>query len=155
MKWVARLFGSSDKNSLNGSREVLKDSRLQILNVTRQTVLANRAEVADTAAKRNKGLLGRDGLAAGEGLWIVPCEGVHTFGMRFPIDLVYLDRNKRVKKVRNNVPAYRLSACLTAHSILELPSGTVHKTQTRSGDVLDFMPAVLSAENDSLTSTQS
>jgi len=46
--------------------------------------------VADRPATRNKGLLGRNSLASGEGLWIVPCEAIHTFGMRFPIDLVYL-----------------------------------------------------------------
>src|ERR1039457_3053019 len=64
------------------------DLRLQIFNLTRQTVLATSLEVADSGPKRNKGLLGRDRLARGEGLWIVPCEAVHTFGMRFPIDLV-------------------------------------------------------------------
>ncbi|MGA2220107.1 MAG: DUF192 domain-containing protein, partial [Terracidiphilus sp.] len=75
-------------------------------------------EVADTGAKRSKGLLGRKGLAPGEGLWIVPCESVHTIGMQFPIDLVYIDRKKRVKKIRSAVPPWRLSACLSAHSII-------------------------------------
>ncbi len=68
---------------------------LQVTNVTRGTVLATRLEAAHTGAKRRKGLLGRDGLAAGDGLWIAPCESVHTFFMRFPIDLVYLDREKK------------------------------------------------------------
>jgi hypothetical protein len=101
-------------------------------------VLATRLEVADSGPKRNKGLLGRDGLAPGEGLWIVPCESVHTFFMRFPIDLVYLDRNTTVKKVRHAVGAWRLSACLSAHSILELPAGTIRNTQTRPGDTLEI-----------------
>jgi uncharacterized membrane protein (UPF0127 family) len=86
-------------------------------------------------------LLGRSGLAAGHGLWIVPCEAVHTFGMRFAIDLVYLDRKMRVKKVRSNVPPWRLSACLSAHSVLELAPGTVVKTGVRAGDVLEFLEA--------------
>jgi hypothetical protein len=115
--------------------------RLQVTNLTRGTVLATRMEVARTGPKRNKGLLGRDGLAPGEGLWIVPCESVHTFFMRFPIDLVYLDREKRVKKVRSDVGSWRLSACFSAHSILELPSGTVRATQTQRGDALEFSPA--------------
>ena len=79
----------------------------QAVNVTRGTVLATRLEVAGTGPSRNKGLLGRDGLLPGEGLWIVPCEAVHTFFMRFPIDLVYLDRKNRIKKVRSSVGAWR------------------------------------------------
>jgi uncharacterized membrane protein (UPF0127 family) len=61
--------------------------------------------------------------------------------MRFPIDLVYLDRKNTVKKVRSAVGAWRLSACLSAHSILELPAGTIQDTQTKVGDVLEFSPA--------------
>jgi hypothetical protein len=116
------------------------DTRLTVRNLTRQTVLATGLEVADTGPKRNKGLLGRDGLETGGGLWIVPCESVHTFFMRFPIDLVYLDRRYRVRKVRNAVGRWRISACLSAHSILELPAGTVVSTQTQKGDVLEFSP---------------
>jgi uncharacterized membrane protein (UPF0127 family) len=119
-----------------------RNSRLKVLNLTRQAVLADCVEVADHGATRRKGLLGRSGLAAGEGLWIVPCESVHTFGMKFPIDLVYLDRNKKVKKVRSGVPPWRLSACLSAHSVIELASGTIHTTQTRPGDTLEFSPAL-------------
>ena len=63
-------------------------------------------------------------------------------GMKFPIDLVYLDRNKKVKKVRSGVPPWRLSACLSASSVLELASGTVHTTQTQPGDWLEFSPAL-------------
>lgn len=114
--------------------------RLQLSNLTRKTVLASSVEVADHGAKRSKGLLGRDSLPAGEGLWIVPCEAVHTFGMRFPIDLVYIDRNKRVKKVRSAVRAWRISGCLSAYSVIELPSGTVRATRTEPGDMLGFSP---------------
>jgi len=106
--------------------------------VTRQTVLAQAADVADTSAKRRTGLLKHERLEPGEGLWIVPCESVHTFFMKFPIDLVYLDKRKRVRKVRHAVPAWRLSADLMAHSILELPAGTVAETGTVPGDELAF-----------------
>jgi uncharacterized membrane protein (UPF0127 family) len=75
-------------------------------------------------------------LEPGEGLWIVPCEAVHTFFMKFPIDLVYLDKKKVVKKIRHAVPAWRLSGCLTARSVLELPAGTVKQTGTLAGDQL-------------------
>jgi hypothetical protein len=116
------------------------DSRLKIWNLTRETVLAHSVEVADHGAARRKGLLGRDGLPAGEGIWIVPCESVHTFAMRFPIDLIYLDRHKKVKKVRTGVAPWRMSACLSAHSVLEFASGTVEPTGTRPGDQLEFSP---------------
>lgn len=115
-------------------------SCLRIRNLTRQTEIASCAEVADTSATRSKGLLGRTGLPPGGGLWIVPCESVHTFFMKFPLDLIYLDRKKRVKKVRGNVGPWRLSACLSAHSIIELPAGTVQNTQTHRGDQLEFAP---------------
>jgi uncharacterized protein len=114
------------------------DHRLLVTNPARGSVLATCLEVADSGPKRNKGLLGRDGLAPGEGLWIVPCESVHTFFMRFPIDLVYLDRKNRIKKVRDSVGPWRLSACLSAHSVIELPAGTIRNTQTQPGDMLEF-----------------
>lgn len=117
------------------------DSFLRVTNPARGTVLALRLETADSGAKRSKGLLGRNGLGSGEGLWIVPCESVHTFFMRFAIDLVYLDRKNRVKKVRRTVGPWRISACLSAHSVLELPAGTIQKTQTQAGDTLEFAPA--------------
>lgn len=106
-------------------------------NQTRKTVLAQAADVADSSAKRRTGLLKHERLAPGEGLWIVPCESVHTFFMKFPIDLVYLDKKRKVKKVRHAVPAWRLSACLSAHSVLELPAGTVEQTRTAVGDELE------------------
>lgn len=114
--------------------------RLQVINLTRGTVLASSLDVADRGETRRKGLLGRKSLAPGEGLWIVPCESVHTFRMQFAIDLVYLDKKKRIRKIRSSVGPRRVSACLTAHSVLELPSGTILDTQTQVGDVLEFAP---------------
>ena len=112
--------------------------RVKVHNETRQTLLANVADVADTARARRTGLLGHASLKPGEGLWIVPCEAVHSFGMKFAIDLVYLDRKKRVRKVRKAMMPRRLSACVTAHSVLELPSGTIASTATSPGDQLQF-----------------
>jgi uncharacterized membrane protein (UPF0127 family) len=128
----------------------MPDKRFLVTNLTRSTVLATRLDVADSGPKRNKGLLGRDGLASGEGLWIVPCESVHTFFMRFPIDLVYLDRKNKVKKVRSAVGAWRLSACLSAHSVLELPAGTIRNTQTQPGDTLEMTPVVPAGDSPDL-----
>lgn len=117
----------------------LAPHRLKIVNLTRQTELASSAEMAGTGPERRKGLLGRSSLSPGEGLWIVPCESVHTFFMKFPIDLIYIDRKKQVKKVRSNVHPWRLSACLSAHSIIELPAGTISGSQTMPGDKLEFV----------------
>lgn len=122
-----------------------EEPNLRVTNTTRNTVLATSMEVASSAAKRNKGLLGRDRLAPGEGLWIIPCESVHTFWMRFPIDLVYLDRKKRICKLKRSVPAWRLSACLRAHSVIELPAGTIERTHTIPSDILEFSPATNAA----------
>jgi uncharacterized membrane protein (UPF0127 family) len=128
------------RNILVKRLEPEPDVRLTVTNTTRNTVLATQLELAGTPEKRNKGLLGRKGLAPGSGLWIVPCESVHTFFMQFPIDLVYLDRDNRVKKVRHAVGPWKLSACLSAHSILELPAGVIRSTGTQRGDTLELVP---------------
>ncbi len=113
---------------------------MRVVNLTRQTEIGRRIEVAGSGESRRKGLLGRTGLAEGEGLWIVPCEAVHTVGMKFPIDVLFLDRKLRVKKVRHAMGAWRLSGCLSAHSVLELPAGTARSSQTSRGDQLEFIP---------------
>jgi uncharacterized membrane protein (UPF0127 family) len=110
--------------------------KVLVRNQTRNTVLGEAVEVADTSEKRRVGLLKHARLDPGSGLWIVPCESVHTFFMKFPIDLVYLDKQRKVRKVRHAVPPWRLSACLAAHSILELPAGTAEKSGTLRGDEL-------------------
>jgi hypothetical protein len=110
--------------------------KILVRNHTRDTILADAADLADTSAKRRTGLLKHERLNPGEGLWIVPCESVHTFFMKFPIDLVYLDKQRKVRKIRHRVPAWRLSVCLSAHSILELPAGTLDRTGTQVGDEL-------------------
>ena len=89
--------------------------------------MADLVRLAGDGRNRRKGLLGRECLGSGEGLWIVPCEAVHTFWMRFPIDLIYLDRKHRVVKTRSNVGPWRLSGCLRAHSVLELAAGSIRE----------------------------
>jgi len=108
------------------------------VNQTRGRSLADRADIADTSAKRRTGLLKHTGLAPGEGLWIVPCEGVHTFRMKFTIDVVYLDKKRAVLKTRPNMVRSRISMCFRAHSVLELPAGTLDATGTVAGDQLEL-----------------
>jgi uncharacterized membrane protein (UPF0127 family) len=86
-------------------------------------VLVPRLQLALDSASRRKGLLGRTGLDAGTGLVIAPSNAVHTFFMRFPIDIVFIHRSGKVLKIRHRVPARRLAVSATAHAVLELPAG--------------------------------
>jgi uncharacterized membrane protein (UPF0127 family) len=112
--------------------------KISVRNVTRDVVLADSAQSTDTSAERRTGLLKNTRLEPGDGLWIVPCESVHSFFMKFTIDVLYLDRKHRVKKLRPEMAPWRVSACLTAHSVLELPAGTIVRTGTKTGDQLEI-----------------
>ncbi len=110
--------------------------KYQVSNTTRGTLIGSAIDSAETSSERRVGLLKHSGLDDGAGLWIVPCESVHTFFMKFPIDLVYLDREKKVRAVVRRLVPWRVSMCLAAHSILELPPGTIDRTNTQKGDQL-------------------
>ena len=133
------------RNWFKSTRAAVPPRRLQVTNSTRDTVIATSVEVADSGTARSRGLLGRKALAAGEGLWIVPCESIHTFGMQFALDLVYIDRQHRVRKIRRNVPPWRVSACLTAHSVIELAAGSLREFDVLPGDTLVFSPLAAEA----------
>lgn len=112
--------------------------KLRIWNRTRDQKLTESADVADTSAKRRTGLLSHTQLGPGEGLWIVPCEGVHTIGMKFAIDVLFLSRKRKVMKIRHSMGKWRFSLSLFAHSVLELPAGLAKETGTEVGDQLEF-----------------
>jgi uncharacterized membrane protein (UPF0127 family) len=120
------------------SRVINKTLKIIVRNQTKGEVLATSALVADSSATRRVGLLKHSSLEPGEGLWIVPCEGVHSFFMKFDIDVVYLNRDKKVRKIRHAMKPWKLSLCLPAHSVLELPAGTARRTGTEPGDQLVF-----------------
>lgn len=110
-------------------------------NATRGATVASRVETAATPATRSQGLLGRDGLAEGEALWIVPCPMIHTFFMRFAIDVLFLDRDLKVVRVIENLKPWRLSPWVwAAHSVLELAGGAL-KGSVRPGDRFEMRPA--------------
>jgi uncharacterized membrane protein (UPF0127 family) len=91
-----------------------------------------------------RGLMGASGSSfpAGEALWIVPCRGVHTFAMRFPLDLVYLDHDRRVIDVQENVVPWRVAPLrFGAESVMELPLGTIRKSRTEKGDKIEIITA--------------
>jgi uncharacterized membrane protein (UPF0127 family) len=106
-----------------------------------ERVLVSRLEAALDSATRKKGLLGRDGLDPGTGLAIAPCGGIHTFFMRFPIDVVFVARDGRVVKVRHAVKPWRLALAVTAFCVIELPAGTAARSETRAGDRLELFPS--------------
>ena len=100
---------------------------MRLLDPRSGRVLAERLERASTYWARFVGLMGRRALPAGEGLWIEPCSSIHMFFMRFPIDAVFLDRERRVKRVLLGLRPWRVSPIvLGARSVVELPAGTLH-----------------------------
>ena len=99
-------------------------------------VVVPRLELAIDSASRRKGLLGREGLEEGTGLVIAPSNAVHTFFMRFAIDIVFLNRSGRVLKIRPRVPARRVDLSATAHAVLELPAGAAVAAGISVGDTL-------------------
>ena len=110
-----------------------------VRNLTRNAILGDRIEAARTSRERRTGLLKHEGLGEGEGLWIVPCESVHSFGMKFAIDVVFVNRKKVVVKVRPNMVKWRIALSLRAHSVIELPVGVIESTGTAPGDQLEFV----------------
>lgn len=122
---------------MQGSTEV-QPKRLRVTNRRNGAILATHAGIANTSELRRRGLLKHESLEEGDGLWIAPCEAVHCFGMKFAIDVIYLDKQKKVLKLRPNMGRNRISFCLRAHSVLELPAGSVEKTATQVGDELEF-----------------
>ena len=110
-------------------------------NITRKAYLATELVLAGTHWTRLRGLMGtRSGnFPAGKGLWITPCRGVHTLGMRFAIDVIYLDSKKIVVHLEEALRPWRLAPVrLRATSVLELPPSTVSKTGTSLGDEIDI-----------------
>jgi uncharacterized membrane protein (UPF0127 family) len=97
------------------------------------TVVCERCLLAETAPARLRGLLGRDGLASGEGMLLRPAASIHTAFMRFAIDAVFLDGANRVVKVASALRPWRAAACAGARAVLELPAGEAEKRGLRPG----------------------
>ena len=111
-------------------------------NRTRTTYLATELLIARTHWSRFRGLMATDAsrFRRGQGLWIVPCHGVHTLAMRFPIDAIYLDQERSVIHIEQGLKPWRMAAIrVLANSVLELPMGTVVDTRTELGDQVDIL----------------
>jgi len=103
--------------------------------------LATALETAFDSNTRRRGLLGRDAMPAGSGLVIAPCSSVHTFFMRFAIDIIFAARDGRVIKVRRRVAPWRIAAALGAFAVIELPSGSLDESAIAVGDSLQIVAA--------------
>jgi uncharacterized membrane protein (UPF0127 family) len=109
-------------------------------NVRTHQIIADRLLTAFDSESRRRGLLGRDSLPEGSALIIAPSNAVHTFFMRFAIDIVFVRRDGVVIKVRSAVRPWRMSAALRAFAVIELPAGSLAPTKTTAGDTLICRP---------------
>lgn len=112
---------------------------MRIQNASKNTKLTEKCVVADTFLKRLKGLLGSPPLSIGEGLLLVNEKSIHTFFMTFPIDVIYINAQKKVIKVESNLPPNRIGKHIAqSRYILELPVGVIEKSHTTLDDQLIF-----------------
>jgi uncharacterized protein len=107
-------------------------------NIDRACSLGGSILLAGSSEQRRSGLLKSETLVEGSGLWISPCEAIHTFRMKFAIDVVFLSRERRVLKIYSSVAANRICFCLRGFSVLELPAGIVEASGTRILDQIDL-----------------
>ena len=122
---------------------------MPVINLSKQTWLATKVRKADNFLTRLVGLLKRTHLGPEEALWLMPSKGIHTIGMKFPIDVVFLTRDNHVVGLMSGLPPYRVSAIhLRGYSVLELPNGTIKKSRTELGDQFEISLAEVSAIDD-------
>lgn len=108
-----------------------------VYNQTRECFLSLNVKAADTVFSRLVGLIGRLKLRSDEGIWVVPSRGIHTLGLFFPLDLVYLDEHSKVIHLVEYFPSFRIGPLKTqAESVLELPTHTIYSSHTQPGDQL-------------------
>jgi len=116
-------------------------------NATRDRVLADHARVARSMWTRGRGLLGTRSLPPGDGLLIEPCNSIHSFFMQYPFDAIFLDRRGTAVHLIRSMKPWRFSRLvLSAHSVLELPAGTIQATGTELGDHIRWGAAEQQAE---------
>jgi uncharacterized protein len=112
---------------------------LRVTNLSKSTCLGKRITVADSPRQRSVGLLGTDRLDPECGLLIFPTQAVHTFGMKYPLDLVFVDKHRIVVGVRKALGPYRISRIYwRAECVLELPVSTIENSKTEIGDHLSW-----------------
>jgi uncharacterized membrane protein (UPF0127 family) len=111
------------------------------MNDRTRSAVALEVDVAVTRATRRRGLLGRESLSATEGLLLSPCKAVHTVGMRFPIDVIFIDRDGRVVRIVPALAPWRIALSARAKAVIELAAGQAAASDIRVGDMLYLAPA--------------
>ena len=112
---------------------------LTAINLTRDVRLTECGHVADSFLARLVGLLRHKELAPGDGLWIMPCNSIHSIGMQFHFDAIFLDKKLRVVHLVHEMKPTRISKMVfAAHSVLELPPGLIASTGTQLGDQFEM-----------------
>jgi uncharacterized membrane protein (UPF0127 family) len=116
---------------------------VKVTNTTRSTIVAERVRVARSLLARARGLMLEDRLEHGSGMLIDPCGSIHMFFMRFPLDVLYVDRSDRVVRVQRGIKPWRVGPLHTsgARYVIELPVGTIETSRTEIGDQLLVGPA--------------
>ena len=116
---------------------------MRIVNESKKSTIANYVILADTFFGRLKGLMFRRNLDIGEGLMLSPCNMIHTFGMRFNLDIIFLSKDNVVLYIIENFPPGKSSPMIhKANRVIELPVGTLKKSDTKLGDYLTFNHAL-------------
>jgi uncharacterized protein len=114
---------------------------MQLVNARNDRVVATRVEIAESRSARRRGLLGRAALADGEALVLTPCFAVHTVGMQFPIDVVFVDARGLVRKIVRALGPRRIAAAFGASAVVELAAGALLPLEALSiGDRLYLAP---------------
>jgi uncharacterized membrane protein (UPF0127 family) len=116
------------------------------INVTKGVAIASELEVATSFAARSQGLLGRAGLKPDTGLLIDPCSSIHMWFMRFPIDVIFLDKKNRVVGLRRNVKPWGMAWSWRGAKTIELPVGVIASTRTQLGDIVAFQTSTPKSE---------
>jgi uncharacterized protein len=125
---------------------------LRVVNARRGLELGNRVALANRWLARLRGMIGAPAPHPGQGLLLTPCSSVHMYGMRFPLDVAFLDRTGKVVAVYPSLaPGSRTRWHRNAAHALELPAGTLGESGTTLGDVLVWSPASATAEQASRT----
>jgi len=126
----------STRSEASALRLPRRGSAFALLGVVGRPVTIG-VQVASGFRERLVGWLGRGAPPQGRGLWIAPCDGVHTFAMRFAIDVVFVDADGRVRRVDHRVVPWRARLCIGAYSVIELAAGEVEALGIVAGDVLE------------------
>src|SRR5215467_1296461 len=133
------FIGSGRSEHYENIIESIEGIEMPVTNLTKKTWLATKVRKADSFLTRLVGLLKRNHLGPEEALWLMPSKGIHTIGMKFPIDVVFLDKDNTVLGIISGLVPYRVTGVrLKGHSVLELPKGTLKKSRTEVGDQLEI-----------------